>query len=128
MGTADAAAMLTQTRLCAAVLQEAAYHSVPVISIPLSLGQEEISQFAVDQGRGLVVRKETLMTRQQQPLLQALLQMVGNNSAYKVQVRQLVVCPAAPVALRHPAIMQQCHASCTAANEQHVSCPDQSIN
>jgi UDP-N-acetylglucosamine:LPS N-acetylglucosamine transferase len=71
---------------CCLLAQEAAYHSVPVISIPLSMGQEEISQFAEDQGRGLVVRKESLLAGQQQPLLQALLQMVGNNSAYKAQV------------------------------------------
>lgn len=69
-------------------MQEAAYHSVPVITVPLSLGQEEISQFAVDQGRGLLVRKETLMAGHHQPLLEALLEVVGNNSAYKAQVRR----------------------------------------
>jgi len=72
-----------------AVLQEAAYHAVPVISIPLSLGQEEISQFAADQGRGLLVRKETLMAGNHRPLLDALLQVVANNSAYQQQVRVL---------------------------------------
>lgn len=67
-------------------MQEASYHSVPVIAVPLSLGQEEISQFAVDQGRGLLVRKETLMAGQHKPLLAALLEVVGNSSAYKAQV------------------------------------------
>jgi UDP-N-acetylglucosamine:LPS N-acetylglucosamine transferase len=67
-------------------VQEAAYHSVPVISVPLSLGQEEISQFAVDQGRGIVLRKETLMAGHSQPLLNALRDIVVHNSAYKKQV------------------------------------------
>jgi hypothetical protein len=79
-------------------VQEAAYHSVPVVTIPLSLGQEEISQFAVDQGRGLLVRKETLMAGQHQPLLEALVEIVRNNSGYKAQVGLLaaVVCALLP--------------------------------
>lgn len=72
-------------------VQEAAYHSVLVISIPLSIGQEEISQFAVDQGRGIVVRKETLMAGHSQPLLDALRDMVTHNSAYSKQVRPVVM-------------------------------------
>jgi UDP-N-acetylglucosamine:LPS N-acetylglucosamine transferase len=81
--------MLRQMVLCCAV-QEAAYHSVPVISIPLSLGQEEISQFAVDQGRGIVVRKESLMAGHSQPLLNALRDIVMHNSAYTKQVRLVI--------------------------------------
>lgn len=69
-------------------MQEAAYHSVPVIAVPLSLGQEEISQFAEDQGRGLVVRKETLLAGQHQPLLQALMKVVvANSTGFKAQAR-----------------------------------------
>lgn len=67
-------------------LQEAAYHSVPVVTVPLSLGQEEISQFAVDQGRGLLVRKETLMAGHHQPLLEALVEIVRYKRGYKAQV------------------------------------------
>lgn len=60
---------------------------MPVIAIPLSLGQEEISQFAEDQGRGLVVRKETLLAEQHQPLLQALRKVVvANSTGFKAQV------------------------------------------
>lgn len=105
--------------LCWAV-QEAAYHSVPVISIPLSLGQEEISQFAVDQGRGIVVRKETLMAGHSQPLLDALRDIVTHSRAFSKQVRLMMTsairtgCSAAqPIGMgSHEVVFfQQCTAS-----------------
>ncbi len=69
-------------------MQEAGYHGVPVVGIPLTLGQGELVQHAADHGRGLLVPKEGLMSGDGRQLADALLEVVSNSS-YKRQVRRL---------------------------------------
>ncbi|GBF95279.1 2-hydroxyacylsphingosine 1-beta-galactosyltransferase [Raphidocelis subcapitata] len=41
-------------------MSEAAYHGKPIIGVPLIAGQGELIRFAVDQGRGILLRKGVL--------------------------------------------------------------------
>ena len=61
---------------------------MPVIGVPLTLGQGELSQHAQDHGRGLVVPKEGLMAGDPSRLIKALTAVVTNGS-FKEQVRAL---------------------------------------
>jgi hypothetical protein len=66
-------------------LQEAAYHGVPVIGIPLMIGHTELVMHARDHGRGLLVTKESLLAGDAAPLTDALMAVISNSS-FKQQV------------------------------------------
>jgi hypothetical protein len=76
---------LTFLLLLLPFLQEAAYHGVPVIGIPLMIGHTELVTHARDHGRGLLVTKEALLAGDAGPLTAALKQIVSNSS-FKQQV------------------------------------------
>uniref|UniRef100_A0A383VRS4 UDP-glycosyltransferases domain-containing protein n=1 Tax=Tetradesmus obliquus TaxID=3088 RepID=A0A383VRS4_TETOB len=61
-------------------MQEAAYHGVPVIGVPLMIGHTELVTHARDHGRGLLVTKESLLSGDAGPLTAALTQIVSNSS------------------------------------------------
>lgn len=67
-------------------MQESAYHGVPVVGIPLTLGQGELVQHAEDHGWGKVVPKEGLMAGDGRRLALAMMEVVTNGS-FKQQVR-----------------------------------------
>lgn len=54
-------------------MQEAAWHAVPVVGVPLTLGQGEIARHAHDQGRGVLVDKSALLRGDAAPLADAIL-------------------------------------------------------
>eukprot|EP00775_Hariotina_reticulata_P009159 gene9159-9325_t len=61
-------------------MQEAGYHGVPVVGIPLTLGQGELVQHAEDHGRGILVPKESVMAGDGRRLAEALIAVVTNSS------------------------------------------------
>jgi hypothetical protein len=63
-------------------MAEAAYHGVPVLGVPLIIGQGDIVAAAVDQGRALQVSKASLLRGDPRPLIAAL-QALVSNSSYK---------------------------------------------
>jgi hypothetical protein len=90
-------------------LQEAAYHGVPVIGIPLMIGHTELVTYSRDHGRGLLVTKESLLAGDARPLTDALLQIVSNSS-FTQQVGGGSACQAEILLSRqssaqHPALM-----------------------
>lgn len=92
--------------------QEAAYHGVPVIGIPLMLGHNELVSHAQDHGRGILVRKETLMAGNPDALTAALLEVVNNNS-YKQQVRISALEEALPYHPKVPGLLWLVDTLCT---------------
>lgn len=69
-------------------VQEAAYHGVPLVGVPLTLGQGELVQRAQDEGRGLLVPKDALMGgRDAGRLARAVLQVAAHNSSFQAKVR-----------------------------------------
>jgi hypothetical protein len=68
-------------------VQEAAYHGVPIVGVPLTLGQGELVQRAQDEGRGLVVPKGALMSGEVGRLAAAVLQVAPWNSSFHGKVR-----------------------------------------
>jgi UDP:flavonoid glycosyltransferase YjiC (YdhE family) len=70
--------------------QEAAWHGVPTLAVPFTLGQGEIAQHAADHGRGLVVRKETLLAGDAAPLARALRRIV-TETGFNRMVRAAVM-------------------------------------
>ncbi|GBF89728.1 2-hydroxyacylsphingosine 1-beta-galactosyltransferase [Raphidocelis subcapitata] len=74
LGHPSVAAFVTQGGYLS--VQEAAYHGVPIVGVPLTLGQGELVQHAADHGRGAVVRKEALAAGDAAPLIAALEEVV----------------------------------------------------
>ncbi|KAI8466177.1 MAG: hypothetical protein J3K34DRAFT_524714 [Monoraphidium minutum] len=66
-------------------MQEAAYHGVPVVGVPLTLGQGELVARAADEGRGALVRKDALMggAGGGAALAAAVLKVAAWNSSYQ---------------------------------------------
>jgi glucuronosyltransferase len=94
LGHPSLAAFVTQGGYLS--MAEAAYHGVPVVGVPLIIGEGDIVSAAVDQGRALLVSKSSLLRGDPGPLVAAL-QAVVSNSSYKaaagVIARRLAAAP-----------------------------------
>lgn len=69
-------------------MQEAAWHGVPTVGVPLTLGQGELVAHAACTGRGRLVDKSALLRGDGRRLADALLEVLGNAS-YRQEVRSL---------------------------------------
>jgi glucuronosyltransferase len=81
-------------------IAESAYHGVPIVGLPLIAGQGELIQYAADQGRGVLLHKDTLIKGQVEKLRIALRRVLEEPS-YALEAKKASVrLQAAPHAYR----------------------------